>query len=187
MSSRSEVLVLAVALSCSCEREQRRFSEPPEWGEVNAEIQTASALRPADLVDGGTPPGHGAPVHHVIDPYEHNAWAAAEGKRLWTWFNCSGCHASGGGGMGPPLMDEQWTYGWDPVSIYATILEGRPNGMPAFRGKLTEQQVWQLVAYVRSLSGQLRIDVAPSRDDGMAVKSPESMTAKERPRPADHP
>ena len=45
------------------------------------------------------------------DEFEANAFHMNEGKRLFGWFNCAGCHANGGGGMGPPLMDEKWIYG----------------------------------------------------------------------------
>ena len=55
--------------------------------------------------------------------------------------------------MGPPLMDDEWIYGSEPENIFATIVEGRPNGMPSFRGRIPDYQVWQLVAYVRSMSG----------------------------------
>ena len=36
------------------------------------------------------------------------AWHVSEGKRLYDGFNCTGCHAYGGGDIGPPLMDDQW-------------------------------------------------------------------------------
>ena len=55
--------------------------------------------------------------------------------------------------MGPPLMDSRWVYGSEPENIFATIMQGRPNGMPAFRGRIPQQQVWQIVAYVRSIAG----------------------------------
>ena len=48
-------------------------------------------------------------------------------------------------------MDAQWIYGNQPQNIFSTIVEGRPNGMPSFRGRIATQQVWQLVAYVRSV------------------------------------
>ena len=47
--------------------------------------------------------------------------------------------------MGPPLMDDKWIYGSAPENIYATIIQGRPNGMPSFAGKIPTQQVWQIV------------------------------------------
>ena len=108
--------------------------------------------------------------------YEQNAWALSEGKRLFSAYNCNGCHSMGGGGMGPALMDEKWIYGGQPEQIFSTIVEGRPNGMPSFRDRVPDSQIWQLAAYVRSMSGQLRKDAAPARDDHLQGKPPESMT-----------
>ena len=34
--------------------------------------------------------------------------------------------------MGPALIDRRWTYGSEPGDIYDTIVQVRPNGMPAF-------------------------------------------------------
>jgi cytochrome c oxidase cbb3-type subunit 3 len=44
--------------------------------------------------------------------------------------------------------------------------------------------VWQIVAYVRSMSGQLRKDVAPSRSDSLAGAPPENERDQEKPVPA---
>ena len=81
-----------------------------------------------------------------------------------------------------PLMDDQWIYGDSPDNIFATIVEGRPNGMPAFGGRIPTQQVWQLAAYVRSMSGQLRKDVAPGRSDNMMMKPSEQSMPPEEPK-----
>ena len=94
----------------------------------------------------------------------------AEGKQLYQKYNCVGCHANGGGGMGPALMDDRWIYGSAPGQVHASIAEGRPDGMPAFGGKLPDEKVWKIAAYVRSMSGLLRKDVSPSRDDHMTVR-----------------
>ena len=83
--------------------------------------------------------------------------------------------------MGPPLMDDKWIYGSDPEDIFETIVQGRPNGMPAFGNKIVSDQVWQIVAYVRSMSGLLRKDVAPGRSDDMQVRSQEQATQKAGP------
>jgi cytochrome c oxidase cbb3-type subunit 3 len=104
------------------------------------------------------------------NPYENNAWALAEGQTLYQWFNCIGCHAQGGGGMGPALMDDAWLYGSRPADVFASIADGRPNGMPAFRQRLSTQQLWQLVTYVRAMSGHARLDVPPSRTDHMQAR-----------------
>ena len=153
------VVACVVLTLVACEREQRRFSE--------------------------VAPAAGRPTHPTeqarANPAESNAWAIAQGKQLYDAYNCSGCHANGGGGMGPALMDAAWLYGSAPQEVYASIVEGRPNGMPAFGGRIPDQQVWQLVAYVRSMSAQTRFDVRPGRRDHMRVTESELARRPERP------
>jgi cytochrome c oxidase cbb3-type subunit 3 len=73
-------------------------------------------------------------------------------------------------------MDNFWIYGSEPQNIFATVMQGRPNGMPSFRNLIPEYQAWEIAAYVRSLSGLLPSDVAPSRTDQMNLgPSPSSM------------
>ena len=86
--------------------------------------------------------------------------------------------------MGPPLMDAKWRYGGRIDQIAASIAEGRPNGMPSFRNKLPDYQIWQLTAYVRSMSGQAAKDAAPGRDDDMQMKTPENSTHQQKPKSA---
>ena len=84
--------------------------------------------------------------------YENDKDAIEAGRGLYAAYNCSGCHAGGGGGFGPALSDDQWLYGGSMENIVATLYEGRPRGMPAWRGKIPDEQMWQLAAYVKSLS-----------------------------------
>jgi cytochrome c oxidase cbb3-type subunit 3 len=169
------ILVVAIALLAmsGCERERRDFNQPPSAAKV------AGSVRLSDLVPGGSPAGA-----VQSNPLEENAFAVAEGKRMFHWMNCNGCHSEGGGGMGPALMDDVWIYGSEPANIVATILQGRPNGMPSFAGRLNDEQVWQLAAYVRSMSGQLRKDVATSRNDDINSRPAENRTEKAEPRNA---
>ena len=95
------------------------------------------------------------------NPYENNAYAETEGQRLYEWYNCGGCHARGGGGIGPPLMADVFRYGKEPGNVYSSIVDGRPNGMPSWRGKMTEYEVWQLVTYVETLRGSRGIAAPP--------------------------
>jgi len=172
------LLVLAGTTAPACEREQRRLDgiAPPD---ASRDVQPISPLYPGPLPHeretGATPvaPIATRPTSHH---YEHNAYALSQGKRLYTWFNCTGCHAQGGGGMGPALMDDTWRYGSDLASIAGSIAEGRPNGMPAFGGKLTGDQLMQLAAYVRSLASLVPMAAAPGRNDSMSLKAPEAMT-----------
>jgi len=151
------------AVTTACDREKREFTLPAPSVRVGA---------PADA--GAT----------IFAHYERNAQALATGKRLFTWYNCNGCHASGGGGSGPALMDDVWIYGSEPITIYQTIYSGRPNGMPAFGGRIPENQLWQLVAYVRSLAGLGSRDAAPNRDDAMLGHPPEAELDEQKPKTA---
>jgi cytochrome c oxidase cbb3-type subunit 3 len=54
--------------------------------------------------------------------------------------------------------------------------------MPSFRGRIPEAQVWQIVAYVRSMSGQLDRATAPGRTDSMKAAEPEAARDRETPR-----
>jgi cytochrome c oxidase cbb3-type subunit III len=104
---------------------------------------------------------------------------------LFAQMNCSGCHSHGGGGMGPALMDGKWRYGGRIEQIVASIAEGRPNGMPAWRGKLTSQQMWQIAAYVRTLSGQESKDSVSARADEMSNTPPQTQIKREPIRSAE--
>jgi cytochrome c oxidase cbb3-type subunit 3 len=166
-------LVIAFAaglVASACKRELRQYREAPP--SATTHDVTVSDLHPG----GGSPT---APVH---TPYENNAVAISEGKRLFTAYNCVGCHAHGGGGSGPALMDDEWSYGHEADQIFHTILEGRPNGMPSLRGKVRDYQIWQLTAYIRSMSGLVPKDVAPNRDDHMSGPPPESSTTRQQPK-----
>jgi cytochrome c oxidase cbb3-type subunit 3 len=102
---------------------------------------------------GGTHIPRSKMPQQVANPYEGNNDALTQGRELFHKMNCIGCHAAeGGGGIGPPLSDNNWIYGGEPAQIYLTIAQGRPNGMPSFANALPPQSIWKLVTYVRSLS-----------------------------------
>jgi cytochrome c oxidase cbb3-type subunit 3 len=162
------LLLLIVFVDGSCKREQRQFEPPP--------TTTSTTVTQSQLQPGGA-----RSESLTENPVEENANALSDGKRLFSQYNCTGCHANGGGAIGPALMDETWIYGSDPANIHSTIVEGRPNGMPSYRGKISDYQVWELSAYVRSLSGQVRKDVAPGRSDDMNVHRSEQRVERKTP------
>jgi cytochrome c oxidase cbb3-type subunit III len=98
-------------------------------------------------------------------PYETTAFDLSQGKRLYSWFGCSGCHGEGTGGKGPSFIDGWWLYGPSMVSIVASIRDGRPHGMPAFRNRMTSDEIWQLAGYIKSLGAYKASVNAPSRND----------------------
>jgi cytochrome c oxidase cbb3-type subunit 3 len=142
-----------------CQREDREARPSP----VGSETQEQVALVPLS-------PGEPAPTVYTsgkAKEFESNAYHLSQGKKLFLWFNCNGCHGSGGGGMGPALMDDRWIYGGSIENIVQTIREGRPNGMPSFRGRIPDDQIWELAAYVRSMSGNAPSSAAPARSDSL--------------------
>lgn len=80
--------------------------------------------------------------------------AIEAGQALFTGeLGCYGCDGQeGGGGMGPALNDNEWIYGGEASDIHESIAHGRPNGMPPFAEAATDEQIWQVVAFVQSLS-----------------------------------
>ncbi len=156
--------VLLTALG-GCQREQRDLRiDPP----------VAAALEQPALMPNGI---SGAPpeVYFKLDePYATNAWQLSQGKRLYTQFNCKGCHGDGGGATGPALIDGWWAYGPEIQSIYASIRDGRPKGMPAYRDRLTTEQIWQLAGYVQKIGAYTPHAAAPGRNDEMQAKPSEN-------------
>jgi cytochrome c oxidase cbb3-type subunit III len=117
---------------------------------------------PGDVAASSAPPPVPTPVGPVpgpaqylprrANPYADNVSAMANGRELFVRMNCSGCHGGrAGGGMGPSLRDVDWLYGSTDAQIFDSIAEGRAHGMPAWGTRLPEDQIWKLVAYVKSL------------------------------------
>lgn len=82
-----------------------------------------------------------------------------------TW--CAQCHGSGAAGVQgegyPNLLDDDWLWGGTIEDIHLTISHGirneedadaRYSEMPAFGEILAEEEIAQVVQYVRQLSGQ---------------------------------
>lgn len=179
MSSRFRNSVLALALTvalCGCNREARNSVGEPQGEKVPA------STSPDTVFPGG---GSLPPLDPKAAKFEGNSPAIAQGQMLYNQMNCAGCHFHGGGGMGVALMDGKWRYGGRIDQIAASIEEGRPNGMPAWRGKLTDQQIWQLAAYVRTLSGQERKDAVGARADELSNTPPQTQAKREPLTPAD--
>lgn len=100
----------------------------------------------------GPVPGEVENIEYPTDPYINDPVALQDGRRLFDWYNCSGCHGGhAGGGMGPSLRDPVWLYGNRDDQIFDSIAEGRSKGMPAWGTKIPKEQIWELVAYIKSM------------------------------------
>lgn len=129
---------------------------------VRAQTPQAPPAQPQPGQQHTTPPPLSAikcdkydPHPPKLNPDTGNPEAIADGKQLFQTMGCSGCHGTqGGGGMGPPLTGtSQWRYGGSDACFFETIYGGRPQGMPAWgkMGKLTPDQIWKVISFVRTL------------------------------------
>lgn len=119
----------------------------------------------------GTPPES---YFALGKPYETDAYNLSQGKRLFAWFGCSTCHGDGRGGVGPSFLDGWWLYGPEMVSVVASIRDGRPHGMPAFRDRMTTEQIWQLAGYIQTIGSYTPKTAAPGRNDDKQTRPAEN-------------
>jgi mono/diheme cytochrome c family protein len=70
---------------------------------------------------------------------------------------CAYCHGKeGDSGKNRPFRER---IDWDPVQIHDVITNGRKRGanvMPAWKGSLSDDDIWRITAFIRSLGGQPR-------------------------------
>lgn len=84
-----------------------------------------------------------------------NVADAQAGRQVFLSYNCVGCHGGlAGGAMGPSLRDDEWKFGGTDEQIMNTLHQGRPAGMPAWKGVIPDPQLRQLIVYMRSLRSQ---------------------------------
>jgi mono/diheme cytochrome c family protein len=94
------------------------------------------------------------------NPIESNPASIAEGKRLYGATDCALCHGKDGDGRGVEAKDVNMnTHDWrksESLSHFTDgelsylILKGKGR-MPAYDGRETPEQVWQIVDYIRSM------------------------------------
>lgn len=139
-------------------------------GQLNAELEKQRAARA---------PVMRAIVETPIEQLVHQPklmQAAIEGGRAEFKVSCTQCHGSGAAGSKgyPNLNDDDWLWGGDIATIQQTIQHGirqpdhdetRMSQMPAFGrdGILKGNQIADVVAHVRTISGQQKANVAARR------------------------
>jgi cytochrome c oxidase cbb3-type subunit III len=135
--------------------------------------------------------GDSASVLSTENPYEGSKQAALEGQKIYLAMNCTTCHAyDGSGNQGPDLTDTRWRYGGLPIQIFNSIHDGRPQGMPSWKDKLTDDQIWKLVTYVESFGGSFPARFwkqAPQGDVDGENEAPEAQSQFMTPMPGTVP
>ena len=93
---------------------------------------------------------------------------------------CASCHGPTlQGGTAPSLVDEDWKFGADDASVASSIKDGRPGTlMIAFKDLINDEQVRQLIFYIRTQAGLQKGKPETKVDpEGHIVKS-EKQTVK---------
>ena len=118
------------------------------WGLIGCKTKSAAETKiPQEEVDRK-------------NPVESNPASIAEGKRLYGATDCALCHGKDGDGKGVLAKDINMNlHDWrKPESLLHVtdgelsylVLKGKGR-MPAYDGKETPEQVWQIINYVRSM------------------------------------
>jgi cbb3-type cytochrome c oxidase subunit III len=98
-------------------------------------------------------------AQRLKNPVPGNDESIEAGKKLYQRY-CASCHGPNGkgdGGMalsgGTPsdLTDDVWDYGSTDGEIFVVIRDGVSADMLAYKEKLNEKQIWQVVNYLRSI------------------------------------
>src|SRR4029079_3386575 len=108
--------ILLLLSITSCKREERQLRPDPNASQTLNTVQVSGLNPGANSISSRAPAGQ----------YEESAYAVSQGKTLYNQYNCVGCHANGGGGIGPPLMDDNWIFGSSTGIVFATVSSRRP-------------------------------------------------------------
>ena len=108
-----------------------------------------------------------APSDTTVNPLANSPTAAAEGQRIYDG-TCQTCHGPAGSGDagrgGPALNTGGLKHGNGDADLFRTIRNGVAGSqMPPYKG-LRDEQVWQLVSYIRQLQN------APATSDTSKVE-----------------
>jgi mono/diheme cytochrome c family protein len=118
------------------------------------------ALGWAIALNGQTPGGN-ADARKLKNPVRSSPQSIATGKQLYT-KNCAACHGADAKGDAPTapkdshpsnLTDKEWTRGSSDGEIFAVLRDGAGPKfiMRGYKARMTEEEMWNIVNYVRSL------------------------------------
>jgi cytochrome c oxidase cbb3-type subunit III len=101
------------------------------------------------------------------NPFANDLSAAKLGESQFR-ANCAFCHGLGarGGGRGPDLTRAQKRHGNADGDLFRTINQGvpgtamPPNGATQQGVGMTEEEIWQVITYIRSVQNKAPSDVA---------------------------
>lgn len=127
----------------------------PAEASPSAEAETvaeAVAADPAAATSGSSPVAANA---SPVAAYLEDPAAITAGRRMFRAVCTGYCHSTTPGVTkdAPNLFDCDWDHGNEDADLYRVISQGVPDTeMLPFEGKIPEDTIWQVIAYVRSNS-----------------------------------
>jgi mono/diheme cytochrome c family protein len=108
--------------------------------------------------------GANADAKKLKNPVAASAESIGAGEQLYKKY-CRFCHGADAKGNGPQapegshppdLTDAKWDRGDSDGEIFTLIKEGAggKSVMKAFKSKMTDQEIWNVVNYLRSLQAK---------------------------------
>ncbi len=123
-------------------------------------------LSATDVPQQAQEPRRNPEAQKLKNPEAANAESVEAGKKLYQRF-CASCHGPQGkgdgslalaGGTPSDLTDETWDFGSTDGEIFVAIRDGVSTDMLAYKEKLTDKQIWQVVNYLRSIGPKAKDD-----------------------------
>jgi cbb3-type cytochrome c oxidase subunit III len=120
-------------------------------------IAVAGGLAASHAAEPDEP--YNAEAAKLKNPLVSNPQTIEKGKTLYR-RHCASCHGAEGkgdggqalsGGEPSDLTDDVWDYGSTDGEIFVAIRDGLSADMQAYKEKLKDEPMWQLVVFVRSL------------------------------------
>jgi mono/diheme cytochrome c family protein len=135
-----------------------------QWCVMSSGIAVWGLALVASLAAAGGQTTPRAEAAKLKNPVPANAASIAAGQALFAKY-CRFCHGATGRGDSPSapkdmkpsnLTDATWDRGSSDGEIFVVIQEGAGPDfkMKGLKGKISDQDTWHLVNYVRSLGGE---------------------------------
>ena len=97
------------------------------------------------------------PGDGLRNPVPYSKESIARGKAVYL-PNCQLCHEEDGRARGSAIAvaadltdPDRWKYGTSDGQIFSTIKNGGGDNMPPFKGDLKDQEIWDLVNFIRNI------------------------------------
>jgi cbb3-type cytochrome c oxidase subunit III len=128
---------------------------------MSSRILTVAAALALTCVGGIIVIAQGTPDANTKNPIAASAESVMAGKQIFqkTCAPCHGLNAEGGPGndlipAAPDLTDDMWDHGSTDGTIFANIKNGvAPDfNMVAWKDKLKDDDIWNVVNYLRSIA-----------------------------------